>query len=815
MKISLKWLSDHIDLVDYSAKASELAKILTDAGLEVEAVENKSEQFKNVVVGLITKLDRHPNADRLTVCILDVGDGSPRQIVCGATNHKAGDKVVVTLPGAVLPGNFEIKKSKIRDVESLGMLASESELGLKEESQGILILPADAPVGKPFAEYFGLDDVVFEINVSPNRADCLSHLGLARELSGLLNRPLKTAKVDLKTTAARSTQKQIALEIVDVKLCPRYAGRSIYGVKAGPSPQWLKQRLESVGMNSINNVVDVTNFIMMDLGQPLHAFDVATLKGSKIVVAQAPSGEMFKTLDGTDLKMNGDELTIRDGEKAVCIAGVMGGLNSGVTEKTENLFIESAHFAMDSVRKTARRHGIQSDSAYRFSRGTDPSGVVRALDRACALIQQVAGGEVAVDFWDKYPSPLKKTPIAVTAEYVEQRLGYPVSEAALTDWLKRIGCEVVKSGSTLQVTPPDFRVDLEQDVDFVEEYGRLNGYEHIPEKFPVMSYAPLAQDKAFNFELKVSEVARTAGLSQCVNYGFTSSKFQASVLGPVDAYRSCGLEMDSSPIGIRNPLNEDLDVMRVSLVPGLLRNLLHNHRHGNFLGKLFEVGQVFRHGPEGYLQEPRVAFVIWGQEKSLWEKNEKERNPFFDLKALMQNVFERLQIGNAQFNSWTSSTGNMPQMLHPSQSASVFVEGRNLGFIGAIHPKFIMQEKLRVPVAVAEIDLKALSRGQPRTVKFKPVSKFPAVERDLAFVLPKAMRATDVSAEIKKTSGPLLQTIDIFDVFEGGSLPEGHVSVAYRMIFQDLEGTLNEEKLTSLQNQIVTNVQKKLNVKVR
>lgn len=812
MKISLKWINDHIDIADYISKASELAKLLTDAGLEVEAIENKAELFKNVVVGLIVKLERHPNADRLTVCQVDTGEGELRQIVCGAKNHKAGDRVVVTLPGAVLPGNFEIKKSKIRDVESLGMLASESELGFKKESEGILILPPDAPVGKSFAEYSGFDDVILEVNVSPNRADCLSHFGLARELACLLNRPLKMPKLEFTPSAQLSTKKKIALRVNDAKLCPRYSGRLIEGIKVGPSPAWLKARIESVGLNSINNVVDVTNFIMMDLGQPLHAFDVATLKGGAITVAVAPHAEKFVTLDGTELKLAGDELTIRDAERAVCIAGVVGGQNSGVTSSTGALFIESAHFAMDSVRRTARRLGLQTDSAYRFSRGTDPSGVVRALDRACALIQQVAGGQVASDHWDIYPHVQPKTAISVSAKYVEQRLGYPVKEAELIDWLKRLGCKVSQTGEVLQVIPPEYRVDLEQDVDLVEEFGRLDGYSHIPDSLPVMAYAPLKQDKPYGFEQRVAELAREAGFSQCVNFGFTGAKYQAAVLGPVEAYRASGLEMDPQPIAIQNPLNEEMDVMRVSLLPGLLKNVLHNYRHGNLTGRLCEVGFVFRKGPEGYLQEPRIAFVSWGIEQGLWQENTDQRFAFFDMKARVQSLLQHLLIQAAGLNPWTV---NPPALLHPSQSATVFAEGRTAGFVASIHPKWSMSEKVNVPVVVAELDLKALGRGQPRTVKFKSVSKFPAVERDLAFVLPKTILASEVTSEIKKASGQLLQSIDIFDVFEGGNLPEGTVSVAYRMIFQDVEGTLNEERLTALQNQIVSSVEKKLNVRVR
>lgn len=810
MKISLRWLCDHIDVKDYLTKPDEISRLLTGAGLEVEGIENPALQFKNVVVGHILKLERHPNADRLTVCQVDTGEGQPRQIVCGAKNHKQGDKVVATLPGAILPGNFEIKKSKIRDVESLGMLASESELGLKKESEGILILPADAPVGKPFAEYMGFDDVIFELKVTPNRADCLSHLGIARELSCLLNRPLISVKPQIKVSAAVSS-KSVQLELKDQKLCPRYTGRLIKGIKVEPSPSWLKTRLESVGLNSINNVVDVTNFIMMDLGQPLHAFDVAKLEGRTIVVDKATAGENFKTLDGTDLKLTGDELTIRDGAKAICLAGAIGGANSGVGESTVEVFIESAHFAMDSVRKTARRHGLQTDSAYRFSRGTDPSGVVYASERACALIQEVAGGEVASDFWDLYPGRKERAPILVRSDFVGQKLGYVVSSSDLEMWLKRLGCQITGGNGEFQVTVPEYRMDLEQEVDFVEEFGRLHGYDHIPETLPVLNYAPLQYDKSYAFEQKLSELARAAGFSQTVNYGFIGSKYQASVLGAVEAYKGGGLEMDPRPISIRNPLSEDLDVMRISLMPGLLKNMLHNYRHGIGHGLLFEIGYVFKHGPEGYVQEPRLGVVAWGVAQGLWQKNTAESVAFYDLKARIGSILEKLLIQNPQWNTWTQTA----QLFHPVQAASLFVEGRVIGSIGSVHPQWLMNEKVRTGVAIGEIDLKALGRGQPRQVKFKPVSKFPAVERDLAFVLPKGMRAADVAIEIKKTAGAVLQSLDIFDVFEGGNLPEGHLSVAYRMIFQDHEGTLSEERLTGLQQQIVANVEKKLSVKVR
>lgn len=812
MKISLSWLCDHIDVADFVSRPEELARQLTAVGLEVEAVENRARQFAHVVVGHIKKLERHPNADRLTVCQVDAGEGSLRQIVCGAKNHKEGDKVVVTLPGAVLPGNFEIKKSKIRDVESLGMLASESELGLKAESEGILILPADAPVGQPFASYFGLDDVIFEINVTANRGDCLSHLGLARELSAVLGRPLISKAPEMRRAAQVSTRSQVGLEVKDKGLCSRYAGQLISGVKVGPSPTWLKKRLESVGMNSINNVVDVTNYVMMDMGQPLHAFDVANLNGKKISVDRSAAGEVFRTLDGTDLKLTGDELTIRDGERAVCIAGVIGGLNSGVTEKTTTVFLESAHFAMDSVRKTARRFGLETDSAYRFSRGTDASMVPQALMKAAQFIQEVAGGEVAADHWDELAKPLTKPAIALSTDLVEQRLGYKVSDEDLEAWLRRLQCQVQKaSDRQFQVTPPLFRQDLEQAVDLIEEYGRLKGYDLIPETLPKMDYAPLASNTDYLFEDRVAGLLQAEGFLQTVNYGFLNDKAQAALLGSSAAYKAAGLQLPETPVMVKNPLNEDVNAMRISLLPGLLKNLLLNYRHSLETGRLFETGWVFKKSGEEFVEEGRVALVAWGQPSSLWNKN-TATPMFFEVKRAVQALFDRLLIQGLQFQAWN---GEVPSLLHPAQAATLFAEGRALGFVASLHPKWLVEEKVRVPVAVAEIDLTQLKRGQPRLVKYQPISKFPAVERDLAFVMPKTLATAEVCKEIKKISGGLLQSVDVFDVFSGGQLAESEVSVSFKMIFQDHEGTLTDEKLQGLQKQITEGVTKKLSIRVR
>ncbi|MDX9732462.1 MAG: phenylalanine--tRNA ligase subunit beta, partial [Bdellovibrionales bacterium] len=418
MKLSLRWLNDFVDVQEFMKTPDELARILTNAGLEVESIEDQAKPFQNVVVGHILEKGQHPNADRLSLCQVSTGDGVVHQIVCGAQNHKQGDRVVVALPGAVLPGNFAIKHSKIRGVESGGMLCSEKELGLLaegEDSPGIVILPEDAPIGRGFAVYRGLDDVIMELKVTPNRADCLSHYGLALEVGCLLGREVKKPRAEF-TPGAWDGAVSVAIQAAD--LGPRYAGRHVRGVKVGPSPEWLRLRLESVGMKSINNVVDVTNYVMMEMGQPLHAFDIREIKGGAISVDRARAGEAFTTLDGSELKLDGTELTIRDSERAVALAGVIGGKNSGVVDSTTEVFIESAYFAPGAVRRTMRKFGLDTDSGYRFARGVNPETTADVLDRATSLMIEVAGGEASKERVDIYPTPLERPEITVSISTV-------------------------------------------------------------------------------------------------------------------------------------------------------------------------------------------------------------------------------------------------------------------------------------------------------------------------------------------------------------------------------------------------------------
>lgn len=807
MKISLNWLNEYVPAKEFFKDPAALAKLLTQAGLEVEGFDDPSKHFNNVVVGQVSVLGKHPNADKLTLCQVDVGDGTLRQIVCGAKNHKQGDKVAVALPGAVLPGDFAIKLSKIRDVESQGMLCSESELGFKKESEGIIILPADAKLGMPIAEHFGLNDIVFEVNVTPNRADCLSHIGIAREVACLLDRKITLPAAEVKT-GGDDVKKRIQISLNNKEMCPRYAGRGVWNVKVGPSPQWLKARIEAAGMTSINNIVDVTNFVMLEYGQPLHAFDMNELRGNKIIIENAKR-EKFKTFMGTDLELTGEELTIRDGERAVALAGIIGGLNSGVTDATTEIFIEAAHFDPMQVRRASRRHGVETDSCQRFSRGTDVDGVVEAMNRACALVQKVAGGVVSKDHWDVYPTPKARDAVTVRLKTLNDRLGYSVAMTDFVAWMERLHCTVKAGKEEAQVTAPAFRWDLEIEMDFVEEYARLHGYDKIPETFPILASEPTAHTQEYRSEVRAADLLKEQGYLQAVNYGFVSETWQKKmIVGP--SYQALGLRLVGDAVKLINPLSDELNVMRQSLIPGLLTNLKYNYNHGNHVGRLFEIGAVMGK-TETYNQGHRVALLSWGSPANVWSK--PNRPAIYDIKSAVEGMLGGL---NAAGFMWKKvEDKDVPAFAHPGQIVSLFYQGKTVGFIASLHPAFKEEHKIRGEAAVAEFDLSLLMQGQPKLPKYKKISKFQPVERDFSFVVPQTVMAQDIVREIQKVGAPLLQSVEIVDVFRGGNLKEGESSITFRILLQDLEATLSDDKVTNVTKQVVETVGQKLGLAIR
>ena len=815
MKISLKWLNDYVDIKDYFAKPKELAALLTAAGLEVESVSDQAKQFEFVVIGNILKKDQHPNADRLSLCQVSTGEGRIHQIVCGAQNHKQDDNVVVALPGAILPGDFAIKPSKIRGVESSGMLCSEKELGLKAESEGILILAKNAPIGKSYAEFMGLDDVLFELKVTPNRADCLSHFGLAREIACLLGREC-ILPIESMLESSVSTKKMIHLEVLKPESCPRYAGRAMTGVKVGPSPDWLKKRLESIGVKAINNIVDVTNYVMHELGQPLHAFDTSEIKGAKILVDFAKASEKFVSLDGTEKTLTGDELAIRDSERIIALAGIVGGKNSGIQDSTKNIFLEAAYFAAGGVRKASRALGIETDSSYRFSRGVNPEAVPLAMNRAAQLIQKLAGGEILGDAYDIYPKAIKPRAISITLDLLSSRLGYKVEASEFVNWMKRLGCQITEvKQNNWDVLAPIFRTDMNIDMDLVEEFARLHGYQNIPEKLPALDESPSQDVASFQNERRLRNIFVEQGYQQTIHYAFTSEKWQEQVLGDISKLSQYGLRVVEKAIKLVNPLNEDIGIMRTSLAPGLIKTVAHNFNNSVHNGRIFELG--FAHyvsdneaSKNKYEQEARLAVALWGFELNLWEKNQLAPSPF-TLKSSLLALFKKLAINKVSFELSKTPA----DFLHPKQSVIVCAEGKPIGFIGSLHPSILEEHKIRAQVAILELNVDKLMLGQPRGLRYQPISRMPFVDRDLSFVMSKDLQASQIEAVIRQTAGALLKEIRVVDLFKGGNLKENEQSLSFRLVFQDPNTSLADLQVNELRDKIVNAVGQKFQINLR
>ncbi|HVK60497.1 MAG TPA: phenylalanine--tRNA ligase subunit beta, partial [Bdellovibrionales bacterium] len=601
----------------------------------------------------------------------------------------------------------------------------------------------------------------------------------------------------------------------------RYTGRGVAGVKVGPSPDWLKKRLESIGVNSINNVVDATNYVMMELGQPLHAFDANKIQGRTIIIDKAVAGEKFVTLDGTELTFDGSELTIRDRERAVVLAGIIGGKNSGVDESTTEIFIEAAYFNPAAVRRSARKFGIETDSSYRFARGTNPEAVPLALNRAAQLIQKVAGGKIMGDALDEYPRPLTRDPIEISLGRLSSRIGINVDAGEFESWMKRLGCDVKflkedgSEGPTWSIRPPIFRWDIVVDMDLVEEFARLHGYQHIPETLPALAASPAAHDNQYTGEVRLRRLLQAEHCLQAVNYAFVSKTFQEKFLGDTEKMNALGLKTQAAAVPLINPLNEEINVMRTSLLAGLFKNVVHNSRQGNSYGRVFETG--FAHGSETsggeakYTQEARLGFAFWGRNESLWSKD-TETPIVLELKGVIERFLQQWGVRRWK---WVSITKDAPDFVHPGQAAALHVEGKAIGFVGTLHPQLNDEHKIREVCAVAEIAIDKLFAQGARPPTYEPISKMPAVDRDLAFAMPKELPVGDVEAEIRKTGGELLRDVRVFDVFEGGSLEAGLRSVAFRLIFQAKDSTLEDAAINELRDKVVGAVKSKFGIALR
>ncbi len=800
MIVTTNWLREFVDFED---DAAELAHRLTMAGLEVESVEPIGHDLDSVIVARLLSVERHPDADRLTVCRVDTGsDELP--IVCGATNHRAGDLVALAQVGSVLPGDFKIKKSKIRGQVSQGMLCSERELGISEEADGIMILPEGLELGRPVFEALGLKDTRLEIGLTPNRPDCLSVVGVAREIAALYGRQLKIPTVTVDEQGP-PIDGETSVTIEEPEHCPRYMARLIRGVRIGPSPRWLVRRLAAVGQRSVNNVVDITNLVMLELGQPMHAFDFNLLRGGRIVVRRAEEGSRFTTLDGQERLLGRDDLVICDGEGPVALAGIMGGENSEIRNETTDILLESACFKPTTVRRTSRRLGIHTESSHRFERGTDINMVPVALDRAAALVAELAGGTVCRGSIDAFPRSFVPVRIDLSPGRCRDVLGLELDTDAIRGHLESIGVVTGPAqDGRITCTVPSFRPDLEREIDLVEEVARLAGYDRIPVTMPetrILAGRPNPQQE---FVRTLRERMVSAGFSEVINYSFISpAAFDQIGLPAGDRRRDV--------IGILNPLTEDQSVMRTTLVPSLLQNVAGNLAYRSLDLRLFELRPVFlRAEGAGHAEPCRLAAVMTGRRSPLGWASEQGMVDFYDLKAVIERILDAAGIGNA---AWLAD-GEEP-FLHPGKSARIVIGDELLGTIGELHPEVQDRYGIEQPVLLFELDVETLHRHAGDGVRFRELSRFPDLFRDTAVLVDETVSASRLLEVVRAASPRFAEDIVLFDLYCGKGVPEGKKSLAFRVRYRSAEGTLTDEEVNRVHDRIVRRLEKELGARIR
>ena len=798
MLISLNWLKQYVDIKE---SVEEIANALTMIGQEVEAIDIQGKDLGNVVIGQIVEFDKHPNSDRLTLLKVNVGEEEPLQIICGATNHKLNDKVVVAKIGAVLPGNFKIKKSKIRDVESFGMLCSEAELGLAKESEGIIILPEDAPIGKEYREYAGLNDVIFELEITPNRPDCLSHIGIAREVAAYYNRKVKYPVIEIAETI-ESVNTVIKVNIEDKERCKRYLGRVIKNVKIKESPDWLKTRIRAMGLNPINNVVDVTNFVMFEYNQPMHAFDLDKVEGN-ITIRAAKENEEITTLDGVERVLKNGELVIADDEKAIAIGGVIGGQNTQIDSDTKNIFVEVAYFTPENIRRESRDLGIFTDSAYRNERGMDVENLAVVMNRAVSLLAEVAEGEVLSEVIDKYVEKPKRAEISLNLEKLNKFIGKTLTYEEVGKILTHLDIELKPLGDgTMLLIPPSYRADLTRPADIYEEVIRMYGFDNIEAKMPMMSIESGEENTNFKISRIVREILKELGLNEVINYSFIP-KFTKELF-------NFGEEV----IEIKNPLSEDMAVMRPTLLYSLIANVRDNINRNQTDLKLFEISKTFKKLGEGQnglaIEDLKIALILSGrEEKNLWNQSKSDYN-FYDLKGYLEFLLERLNVTKYSLTRLTNNKN-----FHPGASAEIKIGEDVIGVLGELHPNLVNYFGIkREKVFFAELNLTSLLKYIKIKVNYETISKYPEVLRDLAITLDRSVLVGEMVKEIKKKVN-LIEKIDIFDVYSGDKIDKDKKSVAMSIVLRDKNRTLTDEDIDKAMTAILELIKDKYNGEIR
>ncbi|MGE7779611.1 phenylalanine--tRNA ligase subunit beta [Peribacillus sp. NPDC097264] len=803
MFVSYKWLQEYVDLSGINA--TELADKITKSGIEVEGVEKKSEGLKGIVIGHVLEREQHPNADKLNKCLVDIGAEAPVQIVCGAPNVDKGQKVAVATVGAVLPGNFKIKKAKLRGEESHGMICSLQELGFeskivsKDYATGIFVFPNDVEVGKDALEELGLSDEVLELGLTPNRSDALSMLGVAYEVGAILGRDVKWPVIEKEEATEKATD-YINIKVEAKEDNPLYIAKIIKDVKVGPSPLWMQTRLMSAGIRPHNNVVDITNYILLEYGQPLHAFDYDRLGSKEIVIRKANEAEKIVTLDETERTLSPDHLVITNGTEPVAIAGVMGGVNSEVKNDTTTVIIESAYFAGTVVRKASKDHGLRSEASARFEKGVDPARVREAGERAAQLIAQYAGGTILQGTAEVDELTMEPAVISITLEKINTLLGTDMSVSEVESIFKRLQFGVALDNETFTITVPTRRGDITIEADLVEEAARLYGYDNIPATLPVGAATP---GQLTDYQMKRRKVRRTlegAGLYQAVTYSLTSEDKAAQFA--LNARDSIRLAM---------PMSEERSQLRLSIVPQLLEVVKYNNARQLDSLALYEIGSVFFKKDNQELPEEKehVAGVITG----LWEsqpwQGEKKSVDFYVAKGVIEAIFDTLGLTD-QISYRQAEIKDM----HPGRTAEVLLHGEVIGFIGQVHPT--VQKDLDIKETyIFELSFKAMAEAEVAPIAYQTIPRYPSTTRDIALVVEQAAKAGDIQNIILEAGGKLLKEVSIFDLYEGEKMEEGKKSIAFSLKYFDPERTLTDEDITKAHEKVLAAVKEKAGAELR
>ncbi len=789
MKISENWLREW---ANPELTSEQLVAQLTMAGLEVDSVEAASPALDKVVVAEVLSCEQHPNADRLNLCTVNDGTGEPVQVVCGAKNVKQGLKVVFAQVGAELPG-FKIKKAKLRGVESNGMICSESELKMADSSDGILVLPDDAPVGDAIVNYLGLDDTLIEIDLTPNRGDCLSIAGIAREVvanNGVAITPPEENKL------ADSIQDTFSVELINPEACPHYVGRIIRGVKAdAESPLWMKEKLRRCGLRSISPVVDVTNYVMMELGQPMHGFDLNKLSGG-IRVRNAQAGEKIELLDSSEVECREDTLVIADHEKAVALAGIMGGQGSSVQDETTDILLEAAFFTPRHIAGKARSYGLHTDSSHRFERGVDPELQVTAIHRASKLLIDIVGGEAGPVFEQKAAEHLPVSPeILLRHARIERLLGIKVSHQQVEKILKDLDIESTPQTDAWLVKAPSYRFDINIEADLIEEIGRIIGYDNIPGTQEAVHATMSAFSESRVGVDRMRDLLVDRGYYEAITYSFVSPEIQ-EILHP-----------GQETLSLSNPISSDMSEMRTQLLPGLIQVARHNLNRQQSRIRLFETGLCFIPDGDELIQKPHIAGVIAGNSQPESWASENKAVDFYDIKGDLQSL---MQMANAQ-NFEFRKTQN--QIMHPGQAADIYFQGELLGFVGALHPAVLKALDIDQKLFVFEFELEVL---QSRHVtEFKALSKFPSIRRDLALMVDEGVSAQQLIDTINSLNSKIIQDVFVFDVYTGKEVINFRKSVALGLILQDFSRTLTDQDVEETVSDVLQILEKQQNAVLR